>query len=300
MSPARRLDRAEQRRQLGVLRELGLLARADRSRCSARARFEPLAVDADTVFRGQLDGQIERKSVRVVEAEGEVAGQPGRVGGKLFGTARDDPLGVGQQLGERRLKLTGPGIERPRELGLLAGDGRQDLVSPLDEVWVRLAHHVDDDGSGLGHERFAPAKQPAVAHGAPQDAAQDVAPALVRRQHVVTDEERHGPRMVGDDLVAEPLALEGVRIVAEELAHAGVDRQEQVRVVVRRDLLKHAGETLEPHPGVDARERQRIPTVRPLVELHEDEIPDLEPARAVLASGPGCTPDPRRGASPRS
>ena len=29
-------------------------------------------------------------------------------------------------------------------------------------------------------------------------------------------------------------------------------------------------------------ERQRDAAVRPLVELHEDEVPDLEPARAVL------------------
>ena len=36
-------------------------------------------------------------------------------------------------------------------------------------------------------------------------------------------------------------------------------------------------------PGVDARERQRDAAVRALVELHEHEVPDLEPARAVLA-----------------
>src|SRR6478672_4820136 len=105
------------------------------------------------------------------------------------------------------------------------------------------------------------AMKPAVTYRPPQDATQDVAAALVRRQHVVTDEKRHGPRMVGNDLVAEPFAFEVVRIVPEELAHAGVDRQEQIRVVVRWYLLKHAGETLEPHPGVDARERQGIPTV---------------------------------------
>src|SRR4051794_21938678 len=119
--------------------------------------------------------------------------------------------------------------------------------------------------------------------GPPEELAQHIATALVRGQYVVADEERHGPGMIGDHLIAEPLTLESVGVVPHQLAHAGVDRREQVRVVVGGDLLKDAREALEAHPGVDARERQRHPAVRQLVELHEHEIPDLEPARAVLA-----------------
>jgi hypothetical protein len=79
--------------------------------------------------------------------------------------------------------------------------------------------------------------------------------------------------------------------VAQQLAHAGMDRREQVRVVVRRHLLEDARQALEAHPGVDARERQRDATVGQLVELHEHEVPDLEPARAVLEwSGMQCGP----------
>ncbi len=113
--------------------------------------------------------------------------------------------------------------------------------------------------------------------------AQDVAATLVRWQHVVGDQERHGPRMIGDDLVAEALALERVGIVPKEVTHPGVDRGEQVRVVVGRDLLEDACETFQPHAGVDAAERQRHATVGSLVELHEHEVPDLEPARTCLA-----------------
>ena len=183
---------------------------------------------------------------------------------------------------QRGLELAGARVERPRELRLLAGDGGQDLVAPLDEVRIGLAHDLDDDRCGLGHERLAPAEQPAVADGPAEELAQDVAAALVRGQDVVGDEERDRARVVGDDLVAEALGLEGVRVVAEQLAHPGVDRREQVGVVVGRDLLEDAGQALEAHPGVDAGERQRHAAVRPLVELHEHEVPDLEPARAVL------------------
>jgi hypothetical protein len=71
--------------------------------------------------------------------------------------------------------------------------------------------------------------------------------------------------------------------VAEELAHPGVDREKEVRVVVREHPLEDGGEPLESHPGVDARERERdARAVRALVELHEHEVPDLEPARARL------------------
>ena len=116
-----------------------------------------------------------------------------------------------------------------------------------------------------------------------QDPAQDVAATLVGRQDVVGDQEGDRPRVVGDDLVAEALGLERLGIVADQLAHPGVDRGEQVRVVVGGDLLEDARQPLEAHPGVDAGERQRDAPVRSLVELHEHEVPDLEPARAVLA-----------------
>ena len=92
-----------------------------------------------------------------------------------------------------------------------------------------------------------------MADGPAQDPAQDVAAALVRRQDAVGDEEVDGPRVVGDDLVAEPLRLERVRVVAEQLAHPGVDRREQVGVEVGRDLLDDAREPLEAHARVDAR-----------------------------------------------
>ena len=85
-----------------------------------------------------------------------------------------------------------------------------------------------------------PAEQPAVANGAAQDAPQDVAAPLVGRADAVGDEERHRPGVIGDDLVAEALGLERLRVVAEQVAHARVDGREQVGVVVGRDALDDA------------------------------------------------------------
>ena len=177
-------------------------------------------------------------------------GRTGRVGRQVLRPAADDaapPVVDGADGVSGSSTARSAGIERPGELGLLARDRAEDLVPPLDEVRVRLAHDVDDDRRGLGQERLAPPEQPAVPDRAAEDLAQDVAAALVRGQDAVGDEERHRPRVVGDDLVAEPLGLEGVRVVAEQLAHPGVDRREQVRVVVGRDLLEDARQALQAH-----------------------------------------------------
>jgi hypothetical protein len=70
--------------------------------------------------------------------------------------------------------------------------------------------------------------------------------------------------------------------VPEELAETGVDRGEEIGVEVARHLLENAGKPLEAHPGVDALERERDAHAGALVVLHEDEVPDFQPARAVL------------------
>ena len=71
--------------------------------------------------------------------------------------------------------------------------------------------------------------------------------------------------------------------MAQKLTHRGVDRREQVRVVVRRHLLDDARQPLQTHACVDGEHRQgNASAVRVLVELHEDQVPDLEPSGAML------------------
>ena len=64
--------------------------------------------------------------------------------------------------------------------------------------------------------------------------------------------------------------------------HRGQNRAEQVRVVVRVDALEHRGNPFEPCAGVDRGVRQRLAAaVLVSLELHEDEVPDLEIAARV-------------------
>jgi hypothetical protein len=222
------------------------------------------AVDAHATLRRHLDRQVDREAERVVEAE--------RIG------PTDDAPGRDQLVQASR-----PRLERAGELLLLGLDAIEDLVALRTERRIRLAHQVDDDVRGLAQERLGDTQQASVAHGTSDDAAQHVARTLIRWRHTLRQQERHRPRVIGHHLVAEPFGLDGVRVVTDELRKPLDDRHEQVGSVVRVDPLDNRGQPLEAGAGVDALERQRgQAAIGGAVELHEDQVPDLEPARAGL------------------
>lgn len=119
--------------------------------------------------------------------------------------------------------------------------------------------------------------------GAPDDPTKHVAPSLVARSNPVGEQEGHGARVIGDHLIAEASRFELVRTVTCDRSERSMDGHEEIGVVVREHLLAHAGESLQPHAGVHALEGEfGSTTVGVLFVLHEDEIPDLQPARAPL------------------
>ncbi len=94
--------------------------------------------------------------------------------------------------------------------------------------------------------------------------------------------------MVGDDPVRHR-----VRTVGGDPGRLGRgldQRAEQVDVVIVVLALEHRGDALKPHAGVDRRARQLDPlSGRLLLVLHEDEVPDLDEAVAVLVGAAGRT-----------
>ncbi len=216
-------------------------------------RVEPGPVHPHAVLTGQLDRQVDGKAIGVVQPERDVAGQHRRIRWQRVREPTDHPLGP-RQRDERFLQLDGASIERSGKGGLLPPDGTQDRVPSFPKDGIRIAHGIDDHRRGLDQERLPPAEQSAVTHRTAHDAPEHVAPPLVRRQHAIGDQERDRPRVVGDDLVAEALRLERVRVVSQQLAQPGQDGREQVRVVVGVDALDDRRQSLQAHAGVDTLE----------------------------------------------
>ena len=173
----------------------------------------------------------------------------------------------------------------------------QDLVSTLREVGY--ASPIDSMTT-LAVSTMNGSVRPRSRRAGPRDgrcaAGRSRGPRSTAARRRAIDE-RHRARVVGDDLVAEALRLERVRIVAEELAHPRVDGREQVGVVVRAAPAgRRSPAARGPCPVSTLGNGSGVATVGLLVELHEHEVPDLEPARAVLASGRARSPGPPRGA----
>ncbi len=185
---------------------------------------------------------------------------------------------------DRLLEESHAAFQRLREALLLGAEHAHDLVAVLAELGIRRRHLVDDGAREPRQERRLHADPQSVLDGAADDAAQDVAPPLVRRRDAVADDERHPAPVVGEHAVR----LRRVGRVA--VRDAGLPRDPAhdqlvaVGVVDRRDALHHAGHALEPHARVDVllgKRRQRSVGVE--LVLHEDEVPDLEEPLAPCA-----------------
>ena len=95
-----------------------------------------------------------------------------------------------------------PVDERLAEARLLLLQRRLDQRLRADQLGIGGAHLGDQRRHQAVHQRLLGAEQMRVAHRAAHDPAQDIAPALVGRQHAVGDQEARRAQMVGDDAVA--------------------------------------------------------------------------------------------------
>ena len=245
--------------------------------------LEALVVHGEPALASHVGHEVFGKAERVVEAEHDLAGY-------------DASPEEGQLSFEHPHAL----VEGGREPVLLLAKDPLDHRPPLGELGVRLAHLRLEVRDEAMEERLAHPEPVAVADGAPDDAAQHVSAPLVRGKHPVHDEKGARADVVRDDperLVALVLGPGQLRGAADEVA-------EEVDLVVAVHPLQHRGGALEPHAGIDRRLGQpaHVP-VGVAVELHEDEVPDLDEAVPVLVGGPGRArprPPDRGRRTPRS
>ena len=118
-----------------------------------------------------------------------------------------------------------------------------------------------------------------MARGAAQDAAQHVAPPLVRREDPLTDEEGTGTGVIGDHAERHVVLLVRAVGLPGELGSPFEQRAKQIGVVVAGNALQHTRESLQTQARIDRRLGERHPaTVLQLLELHEDQVPELDVA----------------------
>ena len=232
---------------------------------AAHRGVEAVAVDRAALAAQGVLGQVEREAERIVELERHLAGQrcPGR------------------QLGGLLLEQPQPALQRAPEAGLLQLQHLGDQRLGADQLGKRLAHLVEQHRHHAPQQRLARTQQLRVAHAAPHDPAQHIATALVGRHHAVGDQEGAAAQMVGDDLVRWPVGPHGMGVAQRR--RCADQRLEHVDVVIVGLALQHGRDALEAHAGVD-RGLGQVEAGRlvDLLVLHEDEVPDLDPAVAVL------------------
>src|SRR5512143_4006301 len=147
---------------------------------------EAACIDADAARLQRILGQIVGEAISVVELERDLAGQ------------RVAALQVPRLLVEQLQ----PALERLAEAGLLELERLLDEALRALELVIGEAHLSDQGRDQTVKERLLRAQNMCVPHGAPHDAAEHVAPPLIRRQNAVGDEEGGGAQMIGDDAMA--------------------------------------------------------------------------------------------------
>ncbi len=176
-------------------------------------------------------------------------------------------------------------FEGPAELLLFFLGFLQHTLAVSLKLGIGGAVLGDDEGGEFGQERACDPQPLPFPHGAAQQAADDVTLPDVGRGDAtgIPHHEGCGTEMLGDD--AERAG--GGRIVRTiRLAGTLRDRldQRQKGIRFKNGLLPlhDRGHAFEAHARVDVllRERRKR-AVRPLIELHEDVVPDLDEPSAV-------------------
>ena len=253
--PDRRIRRLARARPGGT--RLGLLF--------GHRGVEPRGLDRATLFAQRILGEVEREAVGVVELERGLARQLGRV----------------RQRRQLLVEQPEPPLQRRLEPGLLGEQRFLDQHLRPAELGEGLAHLAHQFRHQPVHHRVLGARQVRMPHRPAHDPPEHVAAALVRRHHPVGDQERGRAQVVRDHPVVG--LVRPVRVGMGRMRRGLDQRPHQIGVVIVVLALEQRADPLQPHAGVDRLHVEFAHrTVLELLVLHEDEVPDLDEAVAVL------------------
>ena len=182
--------------------------------------FEGGEVHADALFAGDQLREVDRETERIVEFEGVLA--------------RNKLLAFAFGSGDHAVQQVDARGERAQERGLLLLDHFFDQSLLGLQLGELAAHLPDQSGNQAAERRLGEAEVGvAVAHGAAQDAADDIARLDVRRQLAVGDREGDGAQVVGDHAHGHVGLPVLAVFLARHLRDAADRGLENVGVVVR-------------------------------------------------------------------
>src|SRR5699024_2823865 len=193
---------------------------------------ESVLVDAQALFGGHLQGQIDGETIGVVELEGVRSGEDRAPGGAgAFGGTPEQCRARAQGFGEVLLLVVDHAVD---DLGL----GPQVGVDVLHRVDADLGQLVQEGGVGTR-------EQAQIADGAAQDTAQDVTGLFVTGLDPVTDEHDGAAHVVGDHTEHDVLFVVVTVAGAGQLRGTLEDTTDDVGLVDVVDVLQDRGEPLQ-------------------------------------------------------
>ena len=226
---------------------------------------EPFGLHRAALFAQRVLCQVQRKSERVVQLERGLARQVG-------------PFGQARQFVVQQAQTP---VQRLAEPRLLGPQGLLDHRLRACQLRIGRAHLAHQCGHQLVHDRVLRAQHVRVAHRAAHDPAQHVTAPLVGGHHPVRDQEAGRPQVIRDHPVMHLARPVGIR--AGRMGRGLDQRPHQVGVIVVVLALQQRADPLQPHAGVDGLHVQRAHrAVLELLVLHEDQVPDLDEAVAIL------------------
>ena len=142
----------------------------------------------------------------------------------------------------------------------------------------RVNHHL----SHFAQERLGEPELAPKASRPSKDQPQYIVAPLVAGDHAIAHHEGDSPSMIGDHAVGHNVLLNLVVAVTKHLLDTIQDGHEQIRFIVRVNILRDSRHPLQTKPGIDVLGRQILKrTVSITVVLNEHQVPDLKEAGAV-------------------
>ena len=132
-----------------------------------------------------------------------------------------------------------------------------------------------------------------VTHGPAHDAAQNVTTPVPGRRYALGNQEGRASKMVRHDPMAH--LKRTIRSLAGHLGTGKHQSPHHVDIVIVVLTLHHRHKSLEAHPGINRRMRERRPGARrTLLVLHEHQVPDLDETISVFIGRAGGATRDRR------